>query len=110
VENGLHAAPWRDERSGAHVARAAKFYVWGHTDAGHGCPISMSYASVAALRHAPKLAQEFEPRLAAREYDFGLREPRAKLGLLAGMSMTEKQGGSDVRANTTRAEPQADGS
>jgi putative acyl-CoA dehydrogenase len=105
VGQGLHATPWRDPRPGAHVARAAGFYVWGATDAGHCCPISMTYAIVPALRHAPSLAAQFEPLLAARDYDFGLRPPGTKRGLLAGMSMTEKQGGSDVRANTTRAVP-----
>jgi putative acyl-CoA dehydrogenase len=110
VRHGLHAAPWRDERPGAHVARAAGFYVWSAAEAGHGCPVSMTYAIVPALRNAPGLAGRFEPLLAAREYDFGLRPPQAKRGLLAGMSMTEKQGGSDVRANTTRAVPAGDGS
>jgi putative acyl-CoA dehydrogenase len=103
VRHGLHGTPWRDQRPGAHVARAAGFYVWGATDAGHCCPISMTYAIVPALRHAPDLAGRFEPLLAAEDYDFGLRAPETKRGLLAGMSMTEKQGGSDVRANTTRA-------
>jgi putative acyl-CoA dehydrogenase len=105
VRHALHAAPWRDARPGAHVARAAGFYVWSAAEAGHGCPVSMTYAIVPALRHAPDLADRFEPRLAAPEYDFGLRPPETKRGLLAGMSMTEKQGGSDVRANTTRAVP-----
>ena len=105
VRHGLHAAPWRDTRPGAHVARAAGFYVWSAAEAGHGCPISMTYAIVPALRHAPALAERFEPLLAAPEYDFGLRPPETKRGLLAGMSMTEKQGGSDVRANTTCAVP-----
>ncbi|GAA4997394.1 acyl-CoA dehydrogenase family protein [Kitasatospora paranensis] len=109
VGHGLHAAPWQDERPGAHTARAAKFYVWGQVEAGHTCPISMTYAAVPALRATPALAEVYEPLLAAREYDFGLREPQAKRGLIAGMSMTEKQGGSDVRANTTAAVPQADG-
>jgi len=110
VTSGLHAAPWRDDRPGAHVARAAAFYVWGQTDAGHGCPISMTYSIVPALRHAPDLARRFEPLLAARDYDPGLRPPEGKAGLLSGMSMTEKQGGSDVRANTTTAIPAGDGS
>jgi putative acyl-CoA dehydrogenase len=105
VGHGLHAAPWADARPGAHVARAAKFYVWAQAEAGHGCPISMTYAAVPALRHAPALAARFEPLLAACSYDPGLRPPETKEGLLAGMAMTEKQGGSDVRANTTRAEP-----
>ncbi|CCW10495.1 putative acyl-CoA dehydrogenase AidB [Rhodococcus sp. YH1] len=110
VEHGMHAAPWRDPRAGAHVARAAKFYVWGQAEAGHMCPISMTYAVIPALRHNPELAATYEPLLAAPHYDFGLREPSTKRGLIAGMSMTEKQGGSDVRANTTTATPQADGS
>ncbi len=109
VGHGLHAAPWADDRIGAHVARAAKFYTW-RPDAGHGCPISMTYAAVPALRHAPELAARYEPLLTASVYDFGLRVPLAKQGLLAGMSMTEKQGGSDVRANTTVAHPRPDGS
>ncbi|SCG17493.1 putative acyl-CoA dehydrogenase [Micromonospora echinofusca] len=108
VTHGLHAAPWADDRPGAHVARAAKFYTW-RPDAGHGCPISMTYAAVPALRHAPELAARYEPLLTATSYDFGLRAPLAKRGLLAGMSMTEKQGGSDVRANTTTARPEPDG-
>ena len=108
VEHGLHGAPWSDDRPGAHVARAAKFMVWS-VDAGHGCPISMTYAVVPALRAAPDLAAQFEPLLTNREYDFGLRDPATKRGLIAGMSMTEKQGGSDVRANTTTATRQPDG-
>ncbi|GAB2690174.1 isovaleryl-CoA dehydrogenase [Kitasatospora kifunensis] len=109
VEHGLHAAPWRDPRPGAHTARAAKFYLWSQVEAGHGCPISMTYASVPALRATPELADWLEPLLAANVYDFGLREPGSKRGLIAGMSMTEKQGGSDVRANTTVALPAGDG-
>jgi putative acyl-CoA dehydrogenase len=105
VAHGLHAAPWADQSPGAHVARAAKFYVWAQAEAGHGCPISMTYAAIPALRQERRLADRFEPLLTAREYDPGLRPPENKAGLLAGMAMTEKQGGSDVRANTTRAEP-----
>ncbi len=108
VGAGLHAAPWGDPRPGAHVARAAGFLVW-NVDAGHGCPVSMTYAAVPALRARPDLAAAYEPLLASRTYDPGLRAPLTKRGLVAGMSMTEKQGGSDVRANTTRAEPQPDG-
>jgi len=110
ASHGLHAAPWADDRPGAHVARAAKFLVWTQAEAGHGCPISMTYASVPALRHAPDLAATYEPLLTAPVYDPGLRVPLAKAGLLAGMAMTEKQGGSDVRANTTTATSSADGS
>jgi putative acyl-CoA dehydrogenase len=110
VGNGLHAAPWREERVGAHVSRAAKMYVWGQTDPGHLCPVSMTYAAVPALRTQPELAAVYEPLLTSRVYDFGLREPRGKRGLIAGMSMTEKQGGSDVQANTTAATPAGEGS
>ncbi|MBM9458725.1 acyl-CoA dehydrogenase family protein [Nocardioides sp. zg-536] len=104
VSHGIHAAPWADDRPGAHVARAAKFYAW-NVDAGHGCPISMTYAVIPALRANPELASRFEPLLTNRAYDPGLRDPETKAGLIAGMSMTEKQGGSDVRANTTTATP-----
>ncbi|MGW1932367.1 acyl-CoA dehydrogenase family protein [Streptomyces sp. NPDC001919] len=105
VRHGLHGAPWRDDRPGAHVARAAKLFVWGQADAGHLCPISMTYAAVPALRAQPDLAEVYEPLLTSSSYDFGLRVPTEKRGIIAGMSMTEKQGGSDVRANTTRAVP-----
>jgi putative acyl-CoA dehydrogenase len=110
VAHGLHGAPWADQRDGAHVARAAGVMAWGVADAGHLCPISMTYAVVPALRTTPQLAAQYEPLLTNREYDFGLQAPLAKRGLIAGMSMTEKQGGSDVRANTTRAVSTADGS
>ncbi|HYU85892.1 MAG TPA: acyl-CoA dehydrogenase family protein [Kribbellaceae bacterium] len=109
VEHGLHAAPWADGRPGAHVARAAQNLVWGQVEPGHICPISMTYAAVPALRAEPGLAAVYEPLLAAPVYDYGLRIPDTKRGLIAGMSMTEKQGGSDVRANTTRATPAGDG-
>ncbi|HSP39069.1 MAG TPA: acyl-CoA dehydrogenase family protein [Frankiaceae bacterium] len=101
VGAGLHGAAWTEGRSAAHVTRAAGFMVW-NVDAGHGCPISMTYAAVPALRSDERIAAEWIPRLSARQY-----EPRplpGKSSALAGMAMTEKQGGSDVRANTTRAE------
>ncbi|MGU3291017.1 acyl-CoA dehydrogenase family protein [Williamsia sp. M5A3_1d] len=110
VELGLHGAPWADPDPHAHLNRAAKLNVWGQTDAGHQCPISMTYAMVPALRHNAELAAQYEPLLAARVYDPKLAPPLSKQGLIAGMSMTEKQGGSDVRSGTTRAVPQADGS
>ncbi len=109
VGHGLHGAPWADPRPGAHVARAAKFAVW-NVDAGHGCPISMTYAVVPALRTDAGLAATYEPLLTSTTYDPGLGVPTGKAGLIAGMSMTEKQGGSDVRANTTQAVEQGDGS
>ncbi|HEX2905171.1 MAG TPA: acyl-CoA dehydrogenase family protein [Jatrophihabitans sp.] len=111
VSAGLQAAPWAPAAGEhAHLARAAGFFVWGQVEQGHLCPISMSYAVLPALRRAPELAASYEPGLLATSYDFGLRAPLAKQGLLAGMAMTEKQGGSDVRANTTRALAQPDGS
>jgi len=110
VESGIHAAPWADDREGAHVARAAKEFVWGAADPGHICPISMTYAVVPALRANADLAATYEPLLTSSVYDYGLRVPSSKRGLIAGMSMTEKQGGSDVRANTTTATPTGDGS
>jgi len=110
VEHGLHCSPWSEPGPGAHVARAAKFLVWSQADAGHGCPISMTNAIIPALRANPELSATYEPLLTTRTYDFGLRAPLGKRGLIAGMSMTEKQGGSDVRANTTWAVVQSDGS
>ena len=109
VSAGLAGAAWADARPGAHNARAAGLYVWSQVEAGHSCPITMTYAVVPALRHNPEQAAVFEPLLTSREYDPGLRTPTTKRGLLAGMGMTEKQGGSDVRANTTTATPVGDG-
>lgn len=108
VGHGLHAAPWADDRAGAHVVRAAKTSVWT-PEPGHICPISMTYAVVPALRHNPELAAIYEPLLTSRAYDPELTLPTAKAGITAGMSMTEKQGGSDVRAGTTEATPNGDG-
>lgn len=109
VEHGLHAPAWEAAPGeAAHVLRAAKFYIWSQVEAGHGCPISMTYAAVPALRVDAGIAAEWVPRLASRSYDPKLRTPAAKNGALAGMAMTEKQGGSDVRANTTQAQPLAE--
>src|SRR5689334_21931482 len=105
VGHGLAATPWESDDAHAHVRRAAGFFAWSQTEPGHGCPISMTYAAVPALRADDALAKEWVPRLAATGYDFGLRTPEDKAGVLAGMGMTEKQGGSDVRANVTEARP-----
>ena len=103
---GLHATPWvAAPGSGAHVARAAGFYLMNQLENGHCCPISMTYAAVPALRLDPELADRFEPGLRAQHYVPGPAPPDKKAGLLAGMSMTESQGGSDLRAVATRAEP-----
>jgi len=107
VGYGLQAAPWTSERPHAHVRRAAGFFAWSQTEPGHGCPISMTYAAVPALRVDELVAKEWTPRLAARHYDFGVRPAADKSGALAGMGMTEKQGGSDVRSNLTQAQPTA---
>ena len=109
IGHGLHAAPWADDRPGAHVVRAAKMGVWT-PEPGHVCPVSMTYAVVPALRHNADLAEVYEPLLTSRAYDPELTIPSTKAGITAGMSMTEKQGGSDVRAGTTAAVRNADGS
>ena len=104
VGHAMHALPWREPRPGAHVARAAMFYLVSQVEAGHGCPISMTYSAVPALRVEAKVAREWEPRLTSTHYDRRFTPANEKQGALCGMAMTEKQGGSDVRANTTRAE------
>ena len=101
IEREIHSLPWREEQPGAHVVRAALFSLWSNANDGVMCPVSMTYAAIPALRDgAPALAAEWEPRLTRPDY-LG--------GALAGMAMTERQGGSDVRANITRAEPVGDG-
>ena len=104
VSHGLHALPWREPEPGAHVARAALFVLLGQVDAGVGCPISMTYSAIPAVRAQPELAAEWEPRFLSLDYDGERLRPAAeKTGALCGMGMTEKQGGSDVRANSTVA-------
>ncbi|MEU6177119.1 acyl-CoA dehydrogenase family protein [Streptomyces coeruleorubidus] len=105
VSAGLTAA-W--DRPAGHLRRAAAFLVWTQVDAGNGCPLSMTHAAVPALRTDPDLAAEWEPRLTSMVYDRELRPAHLKAGALFGMGMTEKQGGSDVRANTTSARPLAE--
>ena len=105
VSAGLHAAPWTSDDPHAHTTRAAGFVTWYQAEAGHGCPISMTYAAVPALATEPRVGADWIPGLTSSAYDFGLRAPNTKAGLIAGMSMTEKQGGSDVRLNTTDARP-----
>lgn len=105
IEEGIHASPWTDPKPGAHVARAAKFYLQAQVEAGHGCPITMTFAAVPSLLTTPKLAEQWVPKITAPIYDPRNVPDAAKHGLTIGMAMTEKQGGSDVRANTTRAYP-----
>ena len=104
VGNGLTAEAWtRPADSGAHARRAAGFVVWSQVEAGHLCPVSMTYAAPPALATEPAVASRWVPGLASRRYDPVPGPMADKPGLTVGMGMTEKQGGSDVRANTTRA-------
>jgi putative acyl-CoA dehydrogenase len=109
VASGMHASSWRDGRPGSHVVRAVAFYLFAQVEAGHGCPISMTHAAIPVLRKQPGVAEDWLPGLLSLEYDPGLRPVREKKGLLCGMGMTEKQGGSDVRSNTTTAVPDGNG-
>jgi putative acyl-CoA dehydrogenase len=106
----LHSLPWRSDRRGAHVARAALYQCAIQAEAGFACPITMTFAAVPALRAQPELAATWEPLLTAPAYDPELRVAADKPAALCGMAMTEKQGGSDVRANTTVAQPLNGGS
>ncbi len=100
IEEECHGLAWRDPQPGAAVVRAAAFMLWSNANAGVMCPVSMTHAVVPALRDAaPELAAEWEPRLTRPDYE---------QGALAGMAMTERQGGSDVRANITTATPNGD--
>ncbi len=101
----VHNLPWREPRAGAHVARSALLSLLAQVEAGACCPLTMTFACVPALRHQKEVADEWEERLLGTEYDPRLVPPQRKSAVLVGMAMTEKQGGSDVRANTTRARP-----
>jgi putative acyl-CoA dehydrogenase len=105
IEHELHSLPWREPQPGAHVARTAAFMCFSQAEAGVGCPISMTYSVIPALRHQPELAEEWESRFLSNVYDPRQIAASEKDGSLCGMGMTEKQGGSDVRANTTTARP-----
>ena len=105
ISQGLHTSAWAEPGPGANVTRAAGFYLVSQIEPGHGCPVSMTHAVLPALRHEPFLAAAWEPMLLSRAYDPTLADPLTKAGVTFGMAMTEKQGGSDVRANTTTATP-----
>ncbi len=107
IENSLHCLPWREAKPGAHVARAALMYMSYQNEGGHCCPISMTYSVVPSLRKQPDLAGSWEPLILSTSYDSRFRPATQKKGITLGMGMTEKQGGSDVRANTTSATPVA---
>ncbi|MDX3936213.1 isovaleryl-CoA dehydrogenase [Stenotrophomonas sp.] len=106
--HGVAGLSWHDGRPGAHVARAALSYLHHQAEAGTSCPLTMTHAAVAVLRQDPSLAV-WADKAAAPHYDPRDVPIADKAGITLGMGMTEKQGGSDVRSNTTRAEPQADG-
>jgi putative acyl-CoA dehydrogenase len=102
-EAGLHSTPWTEPGPGAHVMRAARYYLQGQVESGHGCPVTMTFASVPTLRLTPIIAEAWLPKVLARGYDPRNIPHTEKQALTVGMGMTEKQGGSDVRANTTTA-------
>ncbi|MFZ5747114.1 MAG: acyl-CoA dehydrogenase family protein [Pseudomonadota bacterium] len=104
LDHGFASAAW-DGTPAGHVGHAATLFLTGQVDSGTSCPMTMTYAAVPALRAEPGVAAEWEPRIAAGRYDPAFRPAAEKGGVTIGMAMTEKQGGSDVRANTTRAEP-----
>lgn len=111
MEAEVHSFSWnRPEQSGAHVVRAALLYLTSQAEAGTGCPVGMAHSAIPAIRHNPALADEWVPRILKPHYDARTLPAAQKNGCTIGMGMTEKQGGSDVRANTTRAYRQADGS
>lgn len=103
LESGIHSAPWTDPKPGAHVARAAQSYLQAQVEAGHGCPLTMTFAAVPSISLTPSLAKEWLPKILNNAYDPRNVPHYEKQALTIGMGMTEKQGGSDVRANTTRA-------
>ena len=104
IENGAAASPWSGQ-PGAQVARAARYMLFGQLENGSQCPVTMTYASVPALRQAPRIAAKWLPKILSGRYDPRSLPVEQKCGAIIGMGMTEKQGGSDVRSNTTRAEP-----
>lgn len=104
IAHGVHALSWQESRAGAHTARAALFYVIAQAEAGHVCPMSMTNAAFPVLRRQPEIAAEWEPRFRSAVYDPRAIPADRKSGATCGMWLTEKQGGSDVRANTTRAQ------
>ncbi|WP_374388334.1 acyl-CoA dehydrogenase family protein [Sandaracinobacter sp.] len=108
LDSGFAAAAWAGQPAG-HVAHGAILFLQGQADSGSICPMTMTYAAVPALRAEAKVADEWVPRIQAGRYDGAARPASEKAGVTIGMAMTEKQGGSDVRANSTRAEPVGDG-
>jgi putative acyl-CoA dehydrogenase len=109
IESGVHASPWDSGQAGAQVVRAAQYLLFGQVENGAQCPVTMTYASVPALRQAGPIGARWLPKILSRQYDPRSLPVEQKTGALIGMGMTEKQGGTDVRANTTRAREMAPG-
>jgi putative acyl-CoA dehydrogenase len=109
IAEQVHALPWVDARPGAQVVRAASAFLLNQVESGVCCPLAMTFAALPALREAPQLAKTWAPKILSADYDPASRPIAGKRGALIGMAMTEKQGGSDLRANSTRAEPTDDG-
>src|SRR5262245_25674576 len=105
LEHEVHNLPWRSRRKGAHAARLAKHYILAQIEAGSGCPITMTFAALPALEVDAAVSAEWKPRILGTEYDPRMVPAKEKRAVIIGMAMTEKQGGSDVRANTSRAFP-----
>lgn len=105
IQYGLHSLPWYETKAGAHVARTALYYQMAQIEAGHCCPITMTFAVVPAIKHQPDVAEVWLPKITATDYDPTFKPAQEKKGVICGMAMTEKQGGSDVRSNTTKARP-----
>lgn len=103
VANGIHSQPWNDPKPGAHVVRAAKEYLQAQVEAGHGCPITMTFACIPTIQKQPNVAEQWLPKILSSQYDARNLPLEQKTGATIGMAMTEKQGGSDVRANSTKA-------
>jgi len=105
IGEGLHSAPWAEPKPGAHVARAAAYIMHAQIEPGSQCPTTMTYGSVPAIRKDKHLSETWLPKIYSRQYDGSNKPVAQKTGALIGMGMTEKQGGSDVRSNTTTATP-----
>lgn len=108
-DHQIHALPWSDSKNGAHVAHAALIYLLTQAESGVCCPVAMAYAAIPSLKHSPDIADVWRPRILSSQYDPRSIPAIEKNGCTIGMAMTEKQGGSDVRANTTQAIPSKSG-
>lgn len=105
IKHNIHALPWQQTEPGAHMVRLAKNYCYNQNEAGSACPLTMTFACVPSLRQSAALRQAWLPKVLASQYDPSNRPMQDKAGLTIGMAMTEKQGGTDVRANTSQATP-----